>query len=165
MTHHVFLLLLLCVLLFSVARLCFLCWPHHGPVRLTAAKRSTLQRLLKPRSPDDCPACRHASPASSAGVPTPAPVRPWSEVKSRRGAPKRINTAGFACPNPQCRYFGNTDGQIHAAFRGWQAWACRADPDLSLSSLPYHVHFQAQHAPLPAENALAAGRHGTHCVG
>jgi hypothetical protein len=35
-------------------------------------------------------------------------------VKSRRGAPKRVNTAGFACPNQQCRYFGNTDAQIHA---------------------------------------------------
>src|SRR5262249_4250815 len=37
-----------------------------------------------------------------------------SEVKSRRGAPKRILTEGFACPNPQCAYFGNTDAQIHA---------------------------------------------------
>jgi IS1 family transposase len=42
------------------------------------------------------------------------PVRPWREVKSRRGAPKRVNTAGFACPNRSCLYFGNTDDQIHA---------------------------------------------------
>jgi transposase-like protein len=35
-------------------------------------------------------------------------------VKSRRGAPKRIATAGFACPNPQCQYFGNTDAHFHA---------------------------------------------------
>jgi len=41
-------------------------------------------------------------------------VRPWSEVKSRRGAPKRIPTEGFACPNPQCQYFGNTDALFHA---------------------------------------------------
>jgi hypothetical protein len=41
-------------------------------------------------------------------------VRPWREVKSRRGAPKRVNTAGFACPNPKCSYFGITDDQIHA---------------------------------------------------
>jgi hypothetical protein len=34
---------------------------------------------------------------------------PWSEVKSRRGAPKRIDTEGFACPNPKCSYFANTD--------------------------------------------------------
>ena len=42
------------------------------------------------------------------------PVRPWSEVKSRRGAPKRIQTDGFACPNQQCLYFGVTDAHVHA---------------------------------------------------
>jgi transposase-like protein len=40
--------------------------------------------------------------------------RPWPEVKSRRGVPKRVNTAGFACPNQQCPYFGITDDRIHA---------------------------------------------------
>jgi IS1 family transposase len=35
-------------------------------------------------------------------------------VKSRRGAPKRIDTEGFACPNRQCSYFGNTDASFHA---------------------------------------------------
>ena len=46
--------------------------------------------------------------------PAPTPVRPWREVKSRRGAPKRIHTEGFACPNRQCPYFGITDAHIHA---------------------------------------------------
>jgi len=41
-------------------------------------------------------------------------VQPWREVKSRRGAPKRINTEGFACPNHQCQYFGTTAAHIHA---------------------------------------------------
>ena len=41
-------------------------------------------------------------------------MRPWPEVKSRRGAPKRIDTQGFACPNQQCPYFGITDAHIHA---------------------------------------------------
>jgi hypothetical protein len=40
--------------------------------------------------------------------------RPWPEVKSRRGAPKRIDTEGFACPNHLCPYFGLTDTHIHA---------------------------------------------------
>jgi hypothetical protein len=40
--------------------------------------------------------------------------RPWSEVKSRRGAPRRINTQGFACPNQQCPYCGITEAHIHA---------------------------------------------------
>jgi hypothetical protein len=35
-------------------------------------------------------------------------------VKSRRGAPKRVNTEGFACPNQQCEYFGTTDASFHA---------------------------------------------------
>jgi hypothetical protein len=37
----------------------------------------------------------------------------FREVKSRRGAPKRIPTDGFACPNQQCAYFGITDAHIH----------------------------------------------------
>ncbi len=114
MTHHVFFLLLLCVLMFSLARLCFLGWPHQSPARLAAAKRTLLHRLLKPRSPHDCPACRLASTLSPMVVPAPAPVRPWNEVKSRRGAPKRVNTEGFACPNRKCPYFGITDAHIHA---------------------------------------------------
>jgi IS1 family transposase len=41
-------------------------------------------------------------------------VRPWAEVKSRRGAPKRQPTAGYACPTPTCPYFGIADDGIHA---------------------------------------------------
>jgi transposase-like protein len=116
MAFNVFLFLLVLSLLLSLAILCFLCWPHHGPVPSKAAAkiRSRLPRQLKPRCPDDCPACRLASTPSLGGEPAHLPVRPWSEVKSRRGAPKRIPTEGFACPNPQCRYFGNTDAHRHA---------------------------------------------------
>jgi IS1 family transposase/transposase-like protein len=35
-------------------------------------------------------------------------------VKSCRGAPKRRDTEGFACPNPQCPYFGIPDAHLHA---------------------------------------------------
>jgi transposase-like protein len=76
--------------------------------------RPRLHRLLKPRSPENCPACRLASSPSSVVGSGPTPVRPWREVKSRRGAPKRVNTKGFACPNKKCPYFGSTDDQIHA---------------------------------------------------
>jgi IS1 family transposase len=41
-------------------------------------------------------------------------VTPWSAIKSRRGARKRINTQGFACPNRQCTYYRITDAQLHA---------------------------------------------------
>jgi hypothetical protein len=65
MTLHVFLLLLLFVLMFSLVRLCSFCWPHHGPAQSAAAKRATIHRLLKPRSPHDCPICRLSCAHSS----------------------------------------------------------------------------------------------------
>ncbi len=71
------------------------------------------QRLLKPRTPDDCPECRQAALSASAS-PLPPPVRPWNQLKSRRGAPKRTATDGFACPNHPCPYYGVTDPQVHA---------------------------------------------------
>jgi hypothetical protein len=115
MSLHVFVFLLVVCLLFFLALLWrldrFHLWP---PSSRGGVKRTTLQRLLKPRSPDDCPACRLASLASSPGESSPVPVRPWSEVKSRRGAPKRIDTEGFACPNRQCTYFRNTEAHVHA---------------------------------------------------
>ena len=129
------------------------------------AKRSTLQRLLKPRCPEDCPACRLASTASSGGGPAPAPVRPWREMKNRRGAPKCVKTEGYACPNQQCPYFRITEAQIHASFWGWQAWLGRTDPDPSLPSLSYNVHCPAPHTAVSSENNLAPDLHGAHCAG
>jgi transposase-like protein len=111
----VFVFLLVVCLLFSLVLLWRLDWfPLRLPSSRGEAKRSTLHRLLKPRTPDDCPACRLASTASVGGGPASEPVRPWREVKSRRGAPKRVHTEGFACPNRQCSYFGNTDARVHA---------------------------------------------------
>jgi hypothetical protein len=115
MSLHMFAFLLVVCLPLSLALLWCLDWLRLRPsCSRGGAKRSTLLRLLKPRTPDDCPACRLASPASSAGGPAPAPVRSWREVKSRCGAPKRVDTQGYACPNQQCLYFGNTNAQIHA---------------------------------------------------
>ena len=90
-------------------------WSHlRPPSPRGEVKPTTVHRLLKPRSPDDCPTCRLGSTPSLGREPAPAPVRPWREVKSRRGAPKRVNTDGFTCPNPRCLYFGITDVSIHA---------------------------------------------------
>jgi transposase-like protein len=115
MAFHVFVFLLVFFLMLSLAWLGRLSLLHHGlPCSRAGAGHPVIHRLLKPRSPDDCPACRLGSTASSGAGPAPASVRPWPEVKSRRGARKRIDTAGFACPNQQCPYFGITDAQIHA---------------------------------------------------
>ncbi len=111
-------------------------------VASTGAIHSTVHRLLKPRTPDDCPACRLASPASSAGEPVPVPVRPWCEVKSRRGAPKRVNTEGFACPNPQCRYFSSTDPRAHALVGDGKH--DRAEPIQTFRCQACHTTFSAR---------------------
>jgi hypothetical protein len=109
---QVFVFLLVFFLILSLALLWHLSWLHHQPSHSQAGRRRTLvHRLLKPRTPLDCPLCRLCS---SDVRPASAPVRPWCEVKSRRGAPKRIHTEGFACPNQQCSYFGITDAHIHA---------------------------------------------------
>ena len=91
---------LLALFLLCLALLWRLCWFHLQPSHSPAGRRRTpLHRLLKPRTPLDCPICRLSS---SSVRPASVPVRPWCEVKSRRGAPKRIHTDGFACPNQQC---------------------------------------------------------------
>ena len=69
-------------------------------------------RRLRPRTPQDCPACCQTT---SALAPTPAPpVPPWRPSQHRRGRPKMIATAGHACPNPACPYHGSTDAAVHA---------------------------------------------------
>ncbi len=112
MAFQMFVFLLVFFLILGLVHLCLHSWPHLQPSHSKGgAVRTTVQRLLKPRTPLDCPICRLCS---SDVRRAPAPVCPWSEVKSRRGAPKRIPTAGFACPNQQCPYFGITDAHIHA---------------------------------------------------
>src|SRR2546427_8412279 len=115
MALHVFMFLLVVFLILTLTLLWRLDRFQLRPFSSRGeAKRTTLQRLLKPRSPHDCSACRLASTPSSGEEPAPLPVRPWREMKSRRGAPKRVNTQGFACPNRKCLYFGITDASIHA---------------------------------------------------
>ena len=60
-------------------------------------------RQWYPRTPDDCPLCAQLPSAHSADL--LVEVSPWKALKSRRGAPKRISSAGIACQNPCCQYF------------------------------------------------------------
>jgi IS1 family transposase len=89
-------------------------WLRQHPPRHTTAVTAIVQRLLKPRTPADCPACCQPATAPPGTALTHPPVTPWRERKRRRGAPKRIATQGFACPNRTCAYFQITDAQIHA---------------------------------------------------
>ena len=74
MTFQIVLFLLVFFLILSLALLWRLCWLHLQPSDSQAGRRRTpLHRLLKPRTPLDCPLCR----LSSSGVrPAPAEVAP-----------------------------------------------------------------------------------------
>jgi IS1 family transposase len=92
-----------------------LAWLAAGRHPALAAARSVhTPRMPRPRDPDDCPDCRRRADSPTDHGPACPPPRPWREVKSRRGAPKRIATDGFACSNAACAYYGVTGGAIHA---------------------------------------------------
>jgi len=111
----VFVFLLVFFLILLLVRLWRIYWLQLQSSRCKAETgRTTVHHLLKPRTLLDCPFCRLACPPSPSARPASAAVRPWGEVKSRRGAPKRVNTQGFACLNQQCLYFGITDSHMHA---------------------------------------------------
>lgn len=88
-------------------------WYHRPPLQANQPA-TTIQRLLKPRTPEDCPACRRQRELSPPAPSVSSPPRPWRELKSRRGAPRRLATEGFACPNHACSYYRVTDEQLHA---------------------------------------------------
>ena len=112
--RHVFLSLFMSLFMLAVIWLCQWQRIHPGPAHGKGGGRSLLPRRLKPRPPLDCPTCCLAASRSSSGTREPDPVRPWREVKSRRGAPKRVKTEGFACSNHACEYDGISDADVHA---------------------------------------------------
>jgi transposase-like protein len=77
---------------------------------VTTPANPKIPRPLRPRFPDDCPFYCAQTPSAAATD----PPSPWNHVKSRRGRRKRIDTEGYACTNPKCRYCGITDAGIHA---------------------------------------------------
>src|SRR5258708_13683229 len=102
MGFQVFLFLLLSILMLCLAWLGHLALLHLGLAHWRAGTvHPVVRRLLKPRTPLDCPACCLSSSFSADGGPSPLPVRPWSEGKSRRGGPKNPHTQAFAIPTHQ----------------------------------------------------------------
>jgi transposase-like protein len=75
--------------------------------------KAHLPRRWRPKSPDACPLCQ-VSRGAVCVQRIQRTVTPYREVKSRRGKPKRVKTAGYACPNPACAYFGIQDEAVHA---------------------------------------------------
>ena len=72
-------------------------WPFPVAPRARPNDKPT-PRPLKPRTPDDCPACRAAQPIRSPAAIHP---KPYSQVKDPRGPlrEKRMATALNAFPN------------------------------------------------------------------
>jgi hypothetical protein len=108
-----FCLLWLCVL---IARR--LWHTTHPPVAVAvpSPKRKTPRPLkptsassVEPRTLHDCPVCGRPHSTSLIGNTRKPGVLLWSERKSTRGKPQTICTAGYACPRPECDYFGNSD--------------------------------------------------------
>jgi hypothetical protein len=101
-------------LILLIITLVLLVWHYRHVWHRALPRLSNRIRRLHPSTPDDCPHCRKAAaPRQDLDRPAPA-VRPWREGRSRRGAPRRIRTEGYACRRPGCRYYGVTDAQIHA---------------------------------------------------
>jgi hypothetical protein len=167
MLHHIFLLLFISLFLLAVVWLCQWDRFHHGPAHGKGRGHSLLPRRLKPRTPLDCPACCLAASRSSPGTRELDPVRPWREVKSRRGAPKRVKTEGFACPNQACGYYGISDGDVHAIvsdgsygkaerIQRWRSQACGSTFSARLHTPLYRLKTPSHRVALVL-SALAEG--------
>ncbi len=99
------------ILLVSLVWLACRLWAH-GLTWILPRGRCRWPHRLRPCTPHDCPACCQTT---SAPAPAPTPtVPPWRPSQRRRGRPQTIATAGHACPNPACRYYGITDAAVHA---------------------------------------------------
>src|SRR4051794_24324904 len=103
---------LLALVILWAARVAWIWWRGGALQRAGSPGAVCRRHAWRPRTPADCPACRAAG---AAPVPAPSPtVRPWADVKGRRGAPKRLVTEGYACPAVHCPYYGVTDSRVHA---------------------------------------------------
>ena len=141
MANQVFVLRFVSFLILFLALLWRLGWLFLQPFLPQAGKRRTLvHRLLKPRTPLDCPGCRLASPEVK---PASAPVRPWREVKSRRGAPSAYPLPASLVPT---RSALTSASQTLPSMRWWEM-ASMARPS---ASRPFVVRLAASRSVLGA---------------
>src|SRR5262245_8511790 len=66
----------------SLVCLAWLGHRHLHPPSHTAVITSRIQRLQKPRTPEDCPACRQPQAVPTRVPPTSPPISPYSERKN-----------------------------------------------------------------------------------
>jgi len=77
-----------------------------------ASAKSTIPRVLKVKTEDDCPYCQTGHTLTIA--PPETTHIPYSETKSKRGRKKKICTHKYFCSNPDCYYYQVSDERIHA---------------------------------------------------
>jgi len=100
MAFYVYVFLLVVFLLFCLALLCRLGWLHLQPSHSQAGRRRTLvHRLLKPRTPLDCPTCRLCS---SNVKPPSAPVHLYWLLGS--SVQKQALRDGERSSSPACKH-------------------------------------------------------------
>jgi len=88
------------------------------------------KRLLKAKTPCDCPLCQDKQDQAAS---VPDVTANYAHEKTKRGRPKRVNSEGFACLNPACRYYLIRSAERHALVadgrRGKagdiQRWCCQ----------------------------------------
>ncbi|MCC6973776.1 MAG: hypothetical protein IT322_07190, partial [Anaerolineae bacterium] len=69
------------------------------------------KRLLKAKTPCDYPLCQDKQDQT---IPVPDATANYAHEKTKRGHPKRVNSEGFACLNPTCRYYLIRSAERHA---------------------------------------------------
>jgi hypothetical protein len=119
---------------------------------------STLHRLLKPRSPDDCPACRLASTHAAGGG--PAPVRPLARGQKPPSRTQAREHRGLCLSQPAMPVLRDHRCPSPCAGWRWQARPWRTHPDVSRPCLPHYVQCPAPHAFVSFENPFPLRRHG-----
>ena len=99
-----------------IVLLSILLWRRYGRQikPLFEKKKAKRPWSLKPKSPDECPACVEEITLRTVNpIPSELPP-PWETLKGPGGPKKSVETEGHACDNAGCVYYGIRDASIHA---------------------------------------------------
>src|SRR5262249_54906143 len=139
--------------LMLILLLAWLIWAWHRrlyPLPHTAAVAATVQRLLKPRTPDDCLACRRHTAPPAPSVPPPPPVTPWREIQRPPWAAKAVCHPGLALPQPPVCLLPDYRRAGSCPGRRRRARALRADSDVALPGMWGYLQHPARYPALSA---------------
>ncbi len=117
------------------------------------------RRLLKPRAPADCPACRRQCAHAASPPVQPSSVPPWRDLRHRRGAPHASPPTGLPVPTRLPLVWHHRRPRPRPRRRR-HARHARADSDVSLASLQLALCSPAR-ACMSAGSARSACRIST----